>query len=177
MSHLKQKNSWKTHHCAPCIHWSVILRGQLYSHRSILFYFLSFPQLSSSLQTNIARRTNNLSLAEMSFSLLRPIMFFGIWNNAASLHSCARASPNVIIVATIIYQCQLGWGVSNSWIFKKCLHFQILLSFSNFADNVLWHLEQCCSALLQAHARALMSLLLPPLYTNVNWAREFPTDF
>ena len=77
----------------------------------VLFYFLSFPQLSSSLQTNIARRTNNLSLAEMSFSLLRPIMFFGIWNNAA-LHSCARASPNVIIVATIIYQCQLGWGVS-----------------------------------------------------------------
>ena len=48
----------------------------------VLFYFLSFPQLSSSLQTNIARRTNNLSLAEMSFSLLRPIMFFGIWNNA-----------------------------------------------------------------------------------------------
>ena len=82
----------------------------------VLFYFLSFPQLSSSLQTNIARRTNNLSLAEMSFSLLRPIMFFGIWNNAASLHSCARASPNVIIVATIIYQCQLGWGVSNWWI-------------------------------------------------------------
>ena len=80
----------------------------------VLFYFLSFPQLSSSLQTNIARRTNNLSLAEMSFSLLRPIMFFGIWNNAA-LHSCARASPNVIIVATIIYQCQLGWGVSNWW--------------------------------------------------------------
>ena len=56
----------------------------------VLFYFLSFPQLSSSLQTNIARRTNNLSLAEMSFSLLRPIMFFGIWNNAA-MHSCARA--------------------------------------------------------------------------------------
>ena len=80
----------------------------------VLFYFLSFPQLSSSLQTNIARRTNNLSLAEMSFSLLRPIMFFGIWNNAA-LHSCKRA-------------------------------------------------------------RALTSLLLPPLYTNVNWVGKFPTD-
>ena len=75
----------------------------------VLFYFLSFPQLSSSLQTNIARRTNNLSLAEMSFSLLRPIMFFGIWNNAA-------------------------------------------------------------------RARALTSLLLPPLYTNVNWVGEFPTN-
>ena len=86
-----------------------------FTYIGVLFYFLSFPQLSSSLQTNIARRTNNLSLAEMSFSLLRPIMFFGIWNNAAMLctPALARASPNVIIVATIIYQCQLGWRVPN----------------------------------------------------------------
>lgn len=110
--HLKQKKIMKN--TPLCTVFIDLLSFEVsFTLIGVLFYFLSFPQLSySSLQTNIARRTNNLSLAEMSFSLLRPIMFFGIWNNAA-LHSCARASPNVIIVATIIYQCQLGWGVSN----------------------------------------------------------------
>ena len=147
MSHLKQKNSWKIHHCAPCIHWSVILRGQLYSHRSILFYFLSFPQLSSSLQTNIARRTNNLSLAEMSFSLLRPIMFFGIWNNAASLHSCARARALTSLLLPPLYT-NVNWvgefptrGFSKSaFIFKFCFHFQILLiMFFGIWNNAALH--------------------------------------
>ena len=61
----------------------------------------------------------------------------------------------------------------------RTAHKQFVIGGNEFliieTDNVLWHLEQCCSALLQARARALTSLLLPPLYTNVNWVGEFPT--
>ena len=106
-----EKNHEK-HTTVHCIHWSVILRGQLYSHRSfVLLPLLSSTQLFPS---------NKYRTAHKQFVI---------------------GGNEFLIIET---------------------------------DNVLWHLEQCCSALLRA--RALTSLLLPPLYTNVNWVGEFPTD-
>ena len=111
MPHLKQKKSWKT----PCIHWSVILRGQLYSHRSfVLLPLLSSTQLFPSNKYRTAHK--QFVIGGNEFLIIETDNVLWHLEQCCSALLRARASPNVIIVATIIYQCQLGWGVSNWWM-------------------------------------------------------------
>ena len=116
--HLKQQKSWKKHHCAPCIHWSVILRGQLYSHRSfVLLPLLSSTQLFPSNKYRTAHK--QFVIGGNEFLIIETDNVLWHLEQCCSALLRARASPNVIIVATIIYQCQLGWGVSNWWMQSK----------------------------------------------------------
>ena len=117
-----EKNHEK-HTTVHCIHWSVILRGQLYSHRS----FVLLPLLSS---TQLLFPSNKYRTAHKQFVIGgNEFLIIETDNVLWHLEQCcsallrARASPNVIIVATIIYQCQLGWGVSNWWMQStaKCI--------------------------------------------------------